>query len=84
MNGVPDGIILLDGEGRVIDINASMRIMAGMSMEGPPGKVPEGSGLDVFLGPLDGPLDKTVGEKNYRVIPVPAREIQPVRFPRSG
>ena len=74
LNGVPDGIILLDSEGKVIDVNASIRNMAGMQTEGQPGKVPDVSGLDIFLGPLEGPVDKTVGEKTYRVIPVPAHE----------
>ncbi len=74
LNGVPDGIILLDGEGRVTDVNVSIRNMAGMPAEDQSGKVPESPGLAVFLGPLEGPTDKTVGEKTYRVIPVPAHE----------
>ena len=74
LNGVPDGIILLDGEGRVLDVNASIRKIAGLTLEGQPGEVVEGSGLDAFLGPMDVPVDKEVGERTYRVIPVPASE----------
>lgn len=72
LNSVPDGIILIDGEGRAIDANASIRSIAGMPPEGPLGNIPEGSVLDVFLGPLDEPVDKTVGDKTYRVMPVPS------------
>ena len=74
LNGVPDGIILLDGEGRVTDVNASIRNMAGMPADDQQGKLPDSPGLDVFLEPLEGPTDKTVGDKTYRVIPVPAHE----------
>lgn len=72
LNGVPDGILLLDVEGRVIDANASIRSIAGMPAEGPLGNIPEGSVLDVFLGPLDEPVDKAVGDRTYRIIPVPS------------
>jgi len=78
LNSIPDGIMLLDKDGKVLEANAKIRDILGVSpkgrlaedLEGMPDEFP----IKALLGPVGDTDEQTIGNKTYKLVSIPVTD----------
>ncbi|HLB24846.1 MAG TPA: ATP-binding protein [Nitrospirota bacterium] len=67
MDSIPDGLVLLDGEGRVLDVNGRAAEILGSLPDA------EGQGVKALAARLRDDAEREIGGRAYKVFSLPAR-----------
>lgn len=75
LNNIPDGVMLMDDKGRVMEANTVMRAILGISMHGSPSEeitaLIEGSPWQSLTGKADNGTEVEFGGTTYKIISMP-------------
>lgn len=73
INTMPDGIMLLDDKGVILDVNKKMKEILGVSGNGTLAEVTKGASGNDLLGPVSEPPERVIGGRTYRIIQAAVR-----------
>jgi signal transduction histidine kinase len=69
INTMPDGIMLLDEGGGILDANKKMREVLGVSEDGTLAQVATRAEGNDLIGPVEEPSERVIGGRTFKIIP---------------